>query len=109
MIGNNFHGRLGLDDRNLSHSSEPCLVESLLNEKIISVSCGSIHTIAVTEAGRVYSWGFGEFGALGIGNNVTEYKPVLIQTFVKQNIYISSVACGNKHSMFLSSKPFDIL
>ncbi len=47
-MGNNFHGRLGLGDKALTHSSVPCLVESLLQERIARVSCGLNHSVAVT-------------------------------------------------------------
>ena len=32
------------------------------------VSCGEAHVIALTKSGEVYTWGCGEFGRLGIGN-----------------------------------------
>ena len=47
-MGNNFHGRLGLGDASVTHSSVPCLVEFLLQERISKVSCGFSHTVAVT-------------------------------------------------------------
>ena len=47
-MGNNFHGRLGLGDKMLTHSAVPCLVEALLQERIVNVACGFSHTVAVT-------------------------------------------------------------
>lgn len=40
----------------------------LESKKILSVACGTQHTVAVTEEGDVYSWGRGRSGALGHGN-----------------------------------------
>jgi Regulator of chromosome condensation (RCC1) repeat len=37
----------------------------LEDEFVLAVSCGSRHTLAVTEEGEVWSWGLGHFGALG--------------------------------------------
>jgi alpha-tubulin suppressor-like RCC1 family protein len=37
----------------------------LEDECVASISCGSRHTIAVTEEGEVFSWGLGHFGCLG--------------------------------------------
>lgn len=47
-MGNNQHGRLGLGDKAITHSSVPCLVESLLKEQTIDVSCGFAHTATIT-------------------------------------------------------------
>ena len=32
---------------------------------LASMTCGSRHTLAVTEDGEVFSWGLGHFGVLG--------------------------------------------
>ena len=103
-MGNNFYGRLGLGDQSLSNTSVPCLVESLVNEKIISVTCGSTHTVAINKEGEVYSWGLGEFGALGTGNITTMYCPTKIDFFPKNRIKIISASCGNRHTVFVGGK-----
>ena len=41
-------------------------VKNLTNIK--KVSCGSEHTIALSENGNIFSWGTGEGGLLGHGN-----------------------------------------
>ena len=101
-MGSNFHGRLGLGDQTLTHSSVPCLVESLLHERIISVSCGATHTVAISEAGDAYSWGLGEFGALGIGDTQTRYAPSHIEYFATSKIAVKSAVCGSKHTIFIT-------
>ena len=40
---------------------------------MVSISCGSRHTLAVTEEGEVWSWGLGHFGALGRAFTPFEY------------------------------------
>jgi alpha-tubulin suppressor-like RCC1 family protein len=47
-MGNNLHGRLGLGDKTMTHSAVPCLVETLLQDRISSIACGWTHTAAVT-------------------------------------------------------------
>lgn len=47
-MGNNINGRLGLGDKSLSHSSVPCLVESLVDYTISKVTCGWTHTAAIS-------------------------------------------------------------
>lgn len=102
-MGNNLHGRLGLGDQNLTHSSVPCLVESLLEQRISKVACGMNNTIAITEAGQVYSWGLGEHGILGTGDAYTRYTPTLVSSFKSNGMQMQAVSCGHKHSVFLSS------
>lgn len=45
-----------------------CLqVEALSGQRVIQVACGSrdAQTLALTDQGKVYSWGDGDFGKLG--------------------------------------------
>ena len=58
-------GQLGLDDiRDLPKNTEskpyqpyPTRVQSLNNKKIIAISCGETHTLALTDSGHLYSFG----------------------------------------------------
>lgn len=100
-MGNNLHGRLGLNDSSM-YNAEPRLVESLMNKKVIAVACGVTHTIAITDKGYAYSWGLGELGALGTGTTTTQTKPTLIDYFSNRKIQITAASCGAKHSMFLA-------
>jgi len=101
-IGSNFYGKLGLGNKAIKYSSEPCLVETLTNEKIVHVACGSTHSIAVSERGNAYSWGLGELGALGIEDTTTMYQPTLIKYFTERKLCIVNAACGNSHSLLLT-------
>ena len=40
----------------------PVLVESLVNYKVIDVSCGQFHTIVLTHDGEAFAWGSNKFG-----------------------------------------------
>jgi alpha-tubulin suppressor-like RCC1 family protein len=39
---------------------------SFENEKIVMISCGGWHSLALTESGRVFSWGHNEFEQLDV-------------------------------------------
>jgi alpha-tubulin suppressor-like RCC1 family protein len=54
------HGKDGTVYRNV-----PTRIERLRGRKIKSVACGAFHSLALTEDGRVMSWGHGSYGALG--------------------------------------------
>ena len=46
----------------------------------VSSSKGSDgHTLAVTDAGELYSWGDGDYGKLGHGNSSTQKSPKLVE------------------------------
>ena len=62
--GDGFCGQLGHADKR--PSMVPKVVESggLEDEIVLTVSCGSRHTLVVTEDGEVWSWGLGHYGAL---------------------------------------------
>lgn len=58
-------------------------MESITSVK--SVACGTEHTVAMTEAGLVYSWGQGEGGLLGHGNTASVKKPKVIESLRGEN------------------------
>ena len=38
---------------------------NLSDENVVTVRAGGMHTVALTEGGRVYTWGCNDEGALG--------------------------------------------
>ncbi|MCL1864951.1 MAG: hypothetical protein FWF73_03990 [Spirochaetes bacterium] len=67
--GNNFDGQLGIGST--TSKNTPQKVELPLGAtgtKWVSVSAGGSHTMAITDAGALYSWGNGLDGQLGLGN-----------------------------------------
>lgn len=71
--GEATYGQLGLDDTsNLLRNTDqkpyqpyPTKVAALSNKKIIAISCGETHTLALTDAGHLYSFGANGCGQLG--------------------------------------------
>ena len=62
------------------------------------VACGWQHTLCLTQAGSVYSWGYGEEGQLGHGDADDSLKPREIAYFLNNNLRASFVAAGHSHS-----------
>ena len=50
----------GTDD----HVRQPKRVTALQGKKVISVACGSLHCVACTDTGEVYTWGDNDEGRL---------------------------------------------
>jgi alpha-tubulin suppressor-like RCC1 family protein len=53
---------------------------------LVDVACGSFHTLAVTVAGEVYSWGWGgqrmyHLGGLGLGSYADAPLPTRVEGF----------------------------
>lgn len=70
-FGSNSRGQLGRLDipQAARYPSEPCLVDSLFDSEqvMIDVAAGIDFSMALTEDGRVYSWGSSDNGRLGLG------------------------------------------
>ena len=66
-FGSNIDGQLGIDDKNLNKSTAPLLVSSMLQSGIYGkqISCGSHHTLVLTDTGAVYTWGRNTQGQCG--------------------------------------------
>jgi alpha-tubulin suppressor-like RCC1 family protein len=73
-----------------------------ITSKIISARCGYNHTICLDEEGSVYSWGYGKDGALGHENFENISSPKKIDFFVKNNIKIKSIECGDYFTLALA-------
>jgi alpha-tubulin suppressor-like RCC1 family protein len=54
------------------NEKRPKLVEDLDEEEIASVSCGAFHTLAVSRSGKLFAFGEGKYGKLGI--NKKDFK-----------------------------------
>jgi alpha-tubulin suppressor-like RCC1 family protein len=83
----------------------PIKVKGFNNERVVMISCGSEHSMALTEFGHVYSWGYNEWGQLGIGNTEESNEPKFVAVIDenKCNVFIEKISCGSEHSLLLSS------
>jgi alpha-tubulin suppressor-like RCC1 family protein len=83
---------------------KPIKVKGFDNERVVMISCGC-HSMALTECGHVYSWGWNYSGQLGIGNTENSNEPKFFAVFDenKCNVFIEKISCGYAHSLLLSS------
>jgi hypothetical protein len=68
------------------------------NGKIVMISCGYYHTLALTESGRVFGWGDNSDGQLGV-NIMHSREPIIIEL---NDLKIQKISCGAAHSLLLS-------
>uniref|UniRef100_M3XSW5 HECT and RLD domain containing E3 ubiquitin protein ligase family member 6 n=1 Tax=Mustela putorius furo TaxID=9669 RepID=M3XSW5_MUSPF len=97
--GDNSHGQLGR--RDVQRQEQPKRIPALETLRVDLVSCGKEHSLAVCYKGRVFAWGAGSEGQLGIGEfNEINLIPRKIKTLT--DIKIIQVSCGHHHSLALS-------
>jgi len=70
--------------------SIPMPVRGLAQKHIVQVACGWQHTMALSNQGQVFSWGYGEDGQLGHGNIEDFSSPHLINGI--KNIPINKIS-----------------
>ncbi len=78
MMGKEDFGLLGLgvNSESISAGTEaPTLIPSLQSFRATAVSGGGWHTIILTDDGCVYACGKGEYGRLGLGNEISQCEP----------------------------------
>ncbi|XP_037823677.1 probable E3 ubiquitin-protein ligase HERC2 [Lucilia sericata] len=96
--GEGEDGKLGHGNR--LTMDKPKMIESLRSKKIRDIACGSSHSAAITSAGELYTWGLGEYGRLGHGDNATQLKPKLVAGLSGKRVI--QVACGSRDAQTLA-------
>jgi len=97
--GRGEDGQLGIGDT--SDQNEPTYVDSLRGVGVKQIACGSGHTVVLTGEGEVYTWGRGDDGRLGHGDNGWKYVPRLTHSLTGQ--IVTHVTCGSYHTAAVSS------
>ena len=90
-------GALGTGDT--EDSMLPRRIPTFGNTVLVrNVCCGGYHTLALTADRRVYAWGRGEFGQLGLGHMDNETEPRLIEALAQAG-RVTVLAAGENHSL----------
>lgn len=101
-LGQGDVGQLGLGEDVLERK-KPALVKSLEGLNIVQVECGGMHTVALTDDGKVYTWGCNDEGGLGRVTSSTdgdEFTAGLVKEMERVNVVM--VCAGDSHTMALS-------
>jgi len=70
--------------------------------KIVQISCGGFHTAAVSESGKLFTFGGGEHGQLGHGTKDNHAVPTMVESL--KSYVIVQVTCGWSHSVALTDE-----
>ncbi|XP_012287916.1 E3 ubiquitin-protein ligase HERC2 [Orussus abietinus] len=97
--GKGDYHRLG--HGNGDHVRRPRKVAALQGKKIISIATGSLHCVACSDKGEVFTWGDNDEGQLGDGTTSALQRPRLVHAL--QGKKITRVACGSAHTLAWST------
>ena len=92
--GSNDSGQLG---KECKYGSSEFIKYFNWPDNIMSVKCGSYHSLILTSEGDIYSFGNNEYNQLGLNNEKLKMmnKPTLISGIPK----MQRIECGNNYSM----------
>lgn len=101
--GRGEYGRLGIGDRTGSSKLRPQKVKGLENHVIVQAAAGGTHTMALSNTGRLFIWGRGSYGRLGLPSQRDHYHPVECHLPGGHERWrVAAVAAGGRHSMCLA-------
>ncbi|XP_048559159.1 PH, RCC1 and FYVE domains-containing protein 1-like isoform X1 [Triticum urartu] len=93
-IGSSKHGQLGNPQ---ADGQSVCTVGGVLkNEFVTEISSGSSHVAVLTMNGKVFTWGKGADGQLGLGDYANRSSPTLVEAL--EGRQVQSIACGSNFS-----------
>lgn len=103
--GQNQNGKLG-DDSTIFRTSPVKVNFTDLSpgEHVLSIKSGNLHSIALTNQGKIFSWGDGSSGALGTGGTTSRLIPTVtpINALISNEIIVA-IEVGGNHSLALTS------
>ena len=83
------------------NQSLPKKVEALAGQRVVAVSSGEYHSIAITADGSVWSWGWGGNGRLGHGDEQNQLLPKKVEALAGQRVV--AVSSGECHSIVITA------
>jgi len=92
----------------LDSQTEPQLtpkwVEALSEDRVIGVALGDGFTLAVTDAGAIFSFGYNKRGALGHGSLEAEVLPRRVEALAQTGRRFVAMAAGSMHALALTEE-----
>ena len=83
--------------------NKPAPVPALASVKIVDISAGACHTLALSDRGEVWGWGRNNFGQLGMEEAEWADEPRVIRELSDK--FILQISAGSWHSCAWTSPP----
>eukprot|EP01062_Namystynia_karyoxenos_P066420 TRINITY_DN60354_c0_g1_i1.p1 TRINITY_DN60354_c0_g1~~TRINITY_DN60354_c0_g1_i1.p1 ORF type:complete len:1061 (+),score=225.19 TRINITY_DN60354_c0_g1_i1:83-3265(+) len=100
--GSNERGQLGQGHRAPLGTPSPVLQGPPRSATFRTIASGDDHSLAVTDAGRIYSWGRNDSGQLGLGHLSDVDAPWAVIGPL-ESVTVAAVSAGAYHSAALSA------
>lgn len=84
----------------------PRVIEDLTDVRIVDVSVGDAHCLALSQDCTVYAWGLNTMGQCGLGHT---NSPICTPQKIKclEGVPIHQISAGTSHSMAWTALPSD--
>lgn len=78
---------------------KPKLINDLANENVKQLASSKYHSMALTNDGKIYTWGHGRHGKLGHGNEMSIGVPLYVS--FKEH-FVTIISAAENHSMLVT-------
>ncbi|CAJ1407926.1 unnamed protein product [Effrenium voratum] len=110
QLGHSETSKMPKDEDGCPYQLTPRVVEHLRPHVVATVACGKAHTIAVSDRGRMYTWGAGACGQLGHPDTSSfpsdedgyPFQPVPREVDQLKDYKVIATACGDVHTLALT-------
>lgn len=104
-FGVSTFGELGQGFKNC-HAT-PHAISYVHSSPVVQISCGDVHSLALTADGSVFSWGCNSFGQLGLTADMEQrskcaYVPARILSLAL--FQVRHISCGRNHNIVLTNQ-----
>ena len=102
-FGKGEYGQLGHGDEENQLAPRRVPAAAFNGERVVMVAAGGAHTVALSEAGHVFTWGYGEDGRLGHGDREDQLAPRQVEAGRFGGEKVVFVAAGGYHTVAVTA------